>query len=148
MGLVLIARFHQIAATPEGLRHQFAPVVKKLGEPAVFGDQEILLAAKSLGFRAKAATVSPQNLDNAILPLLAKNVSGEYFILVQEISGGGPSAIAREASAGEEAAPSHYLIHNLGASPGPRKVLRIYRLTFTVKRYMLNHDCELYLQRH
>ena len=47
-GLALIARFHQVAVNPEGLRHQFAPVVSQLGQPARFGDQEILLAAKSL----------------------------------------------------------------------------------------------------
>ncbi len=124
MGLVLIARFHQIAVTPEGLRHQFAPVVKKLGEPAVFGDQEILLAAKSLGFRAKSASVQPADIDNAILPALAKNVAGEYFILVRAISFEGPSAIAKEASAENEegAAPSRYLIHSLGTAPGPRMI--------------------------
>lgn len=100
LGLVLIARYHQIPATPEGLHHQFAPAVKELGRPAVFGDQEIQLAAKSLGFRVRAARVDLNNLDNAVLPALCKNTYGEYFILVQ-IAGAhdGPSAIAKEANA-------------------------------------------------
>jgi hypothetical protein len=65
LGLVLIARFRQIPVTPEGLRHQFAPAVKNLGAEARFGDQEILLAAKSLGLRAKVRALKPENLDNA-----------------------------------------------------------------------------------
>jgi subfamily B ATP-binding cassette protein HlyB/CyaB len=123
LGLVLIARFHQIPVTPEGLRHQFAPVVKELGRPAVFGDQEILLAAKSLGFRAKSAKLDFKNLDNAILPALAKNLDGQYFILVQNLSGeGGPSAIAREAAAESQSSEPQYLIHHLGSQPGPQKL--------------------------
>ncbi|MDR3204083.1 MAG: hypothetical protein LBV23_05010 [Deltaproteobacteria bacterium] len=50
MSLVLIARFHQIAVTYEGLWHKFAPTVKAIGQEPQFGEQEILLAAKSLGF--------------------------------------------------------------------------------------------------
>lgn len=123
LGLVLIARFHQIPVTPEGLNHQFAPAVKNLGEPARFGDQEILLAAKSLGFRAKASNLSLNNIDNAILPALGKDRSGEYFILVRALEGGdGPSAIAKEATAGEEKGEIQYLIHNLSPQPGPQKV--------------------------
>ena len=123
MGLVLIARFYQILATPEGLAHQFAPAVKNLGEPARFGDQELLLAAKSLGFWAKATTLSLKDIDNAILPALCQSTSGEYFILVQSVLGsGGPSAIAKEASAEEDSGEVQYLIHNLIPTPGPRKV--------------------------
>ena len=71
--MALIARFHQIAVDPEGLRHQFALVVSQLGEPPRFGDQEILLAAKSLGFKAKLATILRlSDLDAAILLVLAK----------------------------------------------------------------------------
>ncbi len=123
LGLVLIARFHQIPATPEGLHHQFAPAVKTLGQPARFGDQEILLAAKSLGFRARVKSLVPENLDNAILPALAKGVDGEYFIVVQSFSGsGGPSAVAIEASAKDDQADLQYLIHTLSPQPGPQKL--------------------------
>jgi subfamily B ATP-binding cassette protein HlyB/CyaB len=138
LGLVLIARFHQIPVTPEGLAHQFAPAVKNLGEPARFGDQELLLAAKSLGFRAKAASLSLKNIDNAILPALCQNTSGEYFILVQSISGAdGPSAIAKEASADEDSGEVHYLIHNLAPAPGPRKVTAEELTTFWDGRAIL-----------
>ena len=123
LGLVLIARFHQIAVTPEGLHHQFAPAVKNLGEPALFGDQEILLAAKSLGFRAKITSLPLKNMDNAILPALGKDHSGEYFIIVRGLEGNdGPSAIAKEASADAEKGEIQYLIHKLGPQPGSQKV--------------------------
>ena len=123
LGLVLIARFHQIPATPEGLHHQFAPAVKKLGEAPRFGDQELILAARSLGFRAKVRTLAAESLDNAILPALAKGADGEYFIIVQSLSGsGGPSAVAVEATAEEEPGETQYLIHNLSPQPGPQKL--------------------------
>ncbi|MDR1045909.1 MAG: type I secretion system permease/ATPase [Candidatus Adiutrix sp.] len=123
LGLVLIARFHQIPVTPEGLRHQFAPAVKNLGAEARFGDQEILLAAKSLGLRAKVRTLKLENLDNAILPALAKDREGRYFILVQSFSpGGAPSAIAREATAEDGDGELQYLIHQLEPQPGPKKM--------------------------
>jgi subfamily B ATP-binding cassette protein HlyB/CyaB len=122
-GLVLIAGFHQIPVTPEGLRHQFAPTVKTLGEPARFGDQEILRAAKSLGFRAKITTLAPADLDNSFLPALAKDTSGEYFIIGRVITGTeAPSAVARDASAEPTAREPAYLIHNLSPQPAPQKL--------------------------
>jgi hypothetical protein len=48
LGLVLIARYHQIPIDQETLRHEYCPAVKKIGETSFFGDQEILIATKSL----------------------------------------------------------------------------------------------------
>jgi subfamily B ATP-binding cassette protein HlyB/CyaB len=53
LGLVLIAKYHQIPVDQETLRHEYCPAVKKIGETPFFGDQEILLAAKSLELKAK-----------------------------------------------------------------------------------------------
>ncbi len=35
---VLVARFHQVPVTPEGIRHQYAPLPNELGEPDTLGD--------------------------------------------------------------------------------------------------------------
>lgn len=50
--LVMLARFHQIAADPDQLAHQF----KVAG--VHFGKTEILLAAKHLGLQAKPVKTS------------------------------------------------------------------------------------------
>jgi hypothetical protein len=47
---------------------------------ARFGAQEIPLAAKSLGFKARAAALSLKDIDNTILPVLGRDISGEWFI--------------------------------------------------------------------
>lgn len=121
LGLVMIARFHQIAVTPEGLHHKFAPAVKEVGEQVRFSDQEILLAAKDIGLRAKAQKMSAADLDNSILPALGRNISGEYFILARcqpAVAARGPSAIAQEASAPESGGETRYLIQTLGLDAG------------------------------
>ena len=121
IGLALIARFHQVAVNPEGLRHQFAPTVSKLGEPARFGDQEILLAARSLGFKAKTTTLTLADLDNRLLPALAKGEDGEYFIIAQAITESDrPSAVAQGPA--PRTAPGHFLVHNLVPRPAPQKL--------------------------
>ena len=58
--LIMLARFHQIAADPGQLAHQF----KVSGE--AFGQTDILLAAKHLGLQAKAVKTS---IDRELLKL-------------------------------------------------------------------------------
>lgn len=121
MALVLVARFHQVPVTPEGLRHQYSPSPEALGKPGVFGDIEILKAAKDLGFRAKTSRVVPSKLQNAVLPLLAKHKDGGYFILVQLVTEPPtPSAIPSDAPDVSDAAPV-FLAHMLSPQPGARK---------------------------
>jgi subfamily B ATP-binding cassette protein HlyB/CyaB len=84
-GLVAIAAFHQIPAAAEDLRHRFGPPAKEPGGQALFGDQEILLAAKSLGFRAKIRRLEKNDLDDDILPALGKLEDGGYFVLVRKV---------------------------------------------------------------
>lgn len=43
ISLVMLARFHNIAASPEQLHHEFTP------EGALFGKSELLLAVAKLG---------------------------------------------------------------------------------------------------
>ncbi|OYY73520.1 MAG: type I secretion system permease/ATPase [Gammaproteobacteria bacterium 28-57-27] len=75
--LVMLARFHQIAADPDQLAHQF----KTSGE--AFSQTDILLAAKHLGLQAKAVKTSIDRLERTPLPAMALDSSGGYFILAR-----------------------------------------------------------------
>ena len=46
VSLVLLARYHQVAADPQGLKHEF-------GESEHFSDTDILRASKYLKLKAK-----------------------------------------------------------------------------------------------
>jgi len=75
--LVMLARFHQIAADPDQLAHRF----KVPGQ--TFGKTEILLAAKHLGLQTKPVKASVDRLDRTPLPAIAVDSSGGYFILAR-----------------------------------------------------------------
>jgi subfamily B ATP-binding cassette protein HlyB/CyaB len=75
--LVMLARFHQIAADPGQLAHSF----KTPGE--AFGKTAILLAAKHLGLRAKSVRTVIDRLDRAPLPAMAADHAGGYFIIAR-----------------------------------------------------------------
>lgn len=77
LGLAMLARFHGVAADPDQLVHQF----KVAGEP--FGTQQILLAAKQLGLKAKRVTTEIVRLDRTPLPALGATHDGRYFILAR-----------------------------------------------------------------
>lgn len=79
--LVAIARFHQIPADSDQLAHQFGIP----GQP--FTDTELLLAAKAIGLKAKVLTLTGQDLARAVLPALAKDKSGGYFVLARVSTG-------------------------------------------------------------
>jgi subfamily B ATP-binding cassette protein HlyB/CyaB len=84
-GLAIIAAFHQIPVDRESLWHEFKPPAVDPRKPAVFGDQEILLAARSLEMRAKLARLGQGDIDEAIMPALCKSDEGGYFILAGKI---------------------------------------------------------------
>jgi subfamily B ATP-binding cassette protein HlyB/CyaB len=75
--LVMLARFHQIAADPEQLAHQFKASAEGFGKP------DILLAAKHLGLQAKVVKTSIDRLDRTPLPAMAVDKDGGYFILAR-----------------------------------------------------------------
>lgn len=74
--LVMLARFHQVAASAEQLVHEFASGV-------TFQITELLLAAKKLGLKAKVAKVSLERLDRTPLPAIAQDQSGNFFIIAR-----------------------------------------------------------------
>jgi subfamily B ATP-binding cassette protein HlyB/CyaB len=73
--LVILARFHQIAADAAQLAHLFKVDGKG------FGTADILLAAKHLGLQARTARTSIDRLDRTPLPAMAVDTSGGFFIL-------------------------------------------------------------------
>ncbi len=75
--LVIVARFHQIAASPEQLAHEF-------GIPNELMSQEnLLIAARKLGLKAKAATVTVARLSRTPLPAVVADKNGKFFIIAR-----------------------------------------------------------------
>jgi subfamily B ATP-binding cassette protein HlyB/CyaB len=77
LGLAMLARFHGVAADPDQLAHEF----KEPGKP--FGSAQILLAAKSLGLKAKVVRSDWIRLERTPLPALASGRDGRFFILAR-----------------------------------------------------------------
>ena len=74
--LIMLARFHGVAAEPAQLAHEFGA-----GRP--FGVTEILLAAKKLGLKAKQVVTDFSRLAVTPLPALAVGREGDFFILAK-----------------------------------------------------------------
>ncbi len=76
--LCLIARLHQVAAEPASLRHA-------LGKTASdrLGTDDVLLAAKQLGLKARLSTSSVERLNLVALPALALLNDGRWVVLAQ-----------------------------------------------------------------
>ncbi|RMP20990.1 hypothetical protein ALQ25_200234 [Pseudomonas coronafaciens pv. atropurpurea] len=74
--LVMLARFHQVSASPEQLAHEFSS-----GE--ALQPSELLLAAKKLGLKAKFAKVAIDRLDRTPLPAIAQGEDGNFFIVAR-----------------------------------------------------------------
>lgn len=79
--LAMLARFHHIAVDPDQLSHQFRQPGKPLGR------DEILLAARQLGLRARAVKTSSDRLDRTPLPAIAVDRDGRFFILAKVENG-------------------------------------------------------------
>jgi subfamily B ATP-binding cassette protein HlyB/CyaB len=77
IGLVMLARFHNVAADPDQLAHDF----RVAGRP--FEVAEILLAAKRLGLKARRVDTDFARLDRTPLPALARDRQGQFFILAR-----------------------------------------------------------------
>jgi len=69
--LVAMARFHQMAADPAQLQHQFS----KAG--SALTDVELLRAAKALSFKATLIPTDLTQINNATLPAIAKAKDGD-----------------------------------------------------------------------
>ncbi len=77
MCLVMMARFHNIAVSPEQLKHEFSP----LG--GVFNKDEILLASRKLSLKVKSIRVSFERLSKTPLPAIACANDGRFFIIAR-----------------------------------------------------------------
>jgi len=75
--LVMLARFHNIAASPEQLVHEFAEDGQHFAQP------ELLLAAKKLGLKAKSAHSKVERLVHTPLPAIATSADGRFFIIAR-----------------------------------------------------------------
>lgn len=102
--LVMLARFHSVAADPDQLAHEH----KMDGAP--FGTAEILLAAKKLGLDAKRVTTTLERLARTPLPAMALTGDGRFVVLaradedkvlVHDPLAGRPQVLAREAFAAQ-----------------------------------------------
>jgi subfamily B ATP-binding cassette protein HlyB/CyaB len=71
----MLARLHGIVADPAQLAHQFGVSGQALGIA------DLILAAKSIGLRAKAGRFSTARLATAPLPAVAVDSNGGFFIL-------------------------------------------------------------------
>lgn len=75
MGLTILAHYHGLSVDASRLVHEF-------GSPGqAFSETELLLAAKSLGFKAKVLKQKIDRLSLITLPALVLAPSGEHFIL-------------------------------------------------------------------
>jgi ATP-binding cassette, subfamily B, bacterial HlyB/CyaB len=75
--LAALTAFHQIPVDLQQLAHQFGVPDKP------FESQDILRAAKSLGFKAKETTLSDSELIKANLPAIIKTKDNHYIILAK-----------------------------------------------------------------
>jgi len=73
--LVLIARFHGIAADLEQIRHHFAIVNGAAKEP------DLVLAARSIGLKARSVKLASDRISTTPFPALVLCKSGQHFIL-------------------------------------------------------------------
>jgi len=77
LALVMLARFHSVAADPEQLRHEFS-----VGG-ALFGTDEILHGARKLGLKAKLVRTTWDRLTHTPLPAIAQSDDGRFFVLAR-----------------------------------------------------------------
>lgn len=75
--LAMLARFHNVAVSPEQLSHEYVE------DGQVFGKAEILMAARKLDLKVKAIRTSVERLDRTPLPAIACANDGSFFIIAR-----------------------------------------------------------------
>ncbi|MDO6422129.1 type I secretion system permease/ATPase [Saccharophagus degradans] len=75
--LAIVSQIHQIALDAKQISHQYA----KPGLP--LHDNELLRAAKNVGYKAKIVSLDVQSLHTVPLPAIAKDHDGNYFIIAK-----------------------------------------------------------------
>ena len=110
MCLAMLASYHGIAADLIKLKHEFGH--------QLFTVQKILLAAKTLGLKARLVAQPLERLDRAPLPAIAIDKEGNFFILAQYDAGRVSAAdSADSATRDATATPARLLIQRPGESP-------------------------------
>jgi subfamily B ATP-binding cassette protein HlyB/CyaB len=79
--LVMLARFHGLAADPDQIAHDYA----EPGTP--FGAPQILRAAKALGLKARHVQTTARRLPHTPLPAMAMDGEGRFLILARVDNG-------------------------------------------------------------
>ena len=77
MCLVMLARFHSVAADADQLAHDFKEAGREFGVP------EILLAARKLGLKASRVRTDVARLAQTPLPAMAVGQDGRFFIVAR-----------------------------------------------------------------
>ncbi|MFK4234329.1 type I secretion system permease/ATPase [Pseudomonas guariconensis] len=75
--LLMLARFHNLAASGEQLTHEFTD-----GQQA-FATPQLLLASRKLGLKAKRVETRPERLAQTPLPAIAADREGGFFIIAR-----------------------------------------------------------------
>jgi len=84
--LVIVAQLHRVAADGAQLQHRFG------GTAEPWSAAQVLRAARSLGFRARRATLPAARLDSRVLPAIAVARDGGFFVLARSSGGNGSPA--------------------------------------------------------
>ncbi|RMO55923.1 hypothetical protein ALQ29_02714 [Pseudomonas marginalis pv. marginalis] len=75
--LAMLARFHNVAVSPEQLTHEY------VAEGQLFGKAEILLATRQVDLKAKAIRTTFERLGQTPLPAIACASDGGFFIIAR-----------------------------------------------------------------
>lgn len=75
--LVVLARFHGIAADPNTIRHRFAADGQPLSE------SDLLLATRALDLKARCVVAQPARLSKLALPCIAFDKDGHHFVIAK-----------------------------------------------------------------
>lgn len=75
--LVMLARFHELAADPDQIAHEY----RENGEPLT--RSQIQLAARKLGLSTKLIRANPERLSRLPLPAMAFASNGDCFVLAR-----------------------------------------------------------------
>jgi subfamily B ATP-binding cassette protein HlyB/CyaB len=97
--LAMLARVHGVDADPQRLAHQFAHS-PHAGSVAA---SDLVLAARSLGLKARSSVVQRDRLATLPLPVIASAIDGCYFIL---------AGLQPAANAAPDAPPGRVLVHD------------------------------------
>lgn len=129
LSLVVLAQYHHIAIDPEQIRRQFNI------SGCICTPEDILKAAKAIGFRAKQANVGLRGIRNDILPAIGITGNGRYFILARVSEGrdGMPPRVLIQ-----EFSPTALLTVNaeeLGRTWTGEAILLVPRSGFTLGRF-------------